>query len=233
MRFIGRTVFSAILLGVILWHGKALWQRLSRHWLPITNAHVEQLNAARTRLTYTLDQAVWIHFAILPGTTSLKVTTNANLPADLVEEPEAEWLYAVNYELLDASGQVQTQHVYHHRSRVTRHTDPDTHEVSQAAFYLDAPLKPTDTRSLIVDLAKFPSATRVRLRLALKHESVVDVAMSLYARAPVSERQVDYLWRRLPREQQLSLAKGLVYSTDFLKQSAMLGLVVLGSRTWM
>jgi hypothetical protein len=180
---------------------------------------VEQLNAARPRLTYTLDQAVWMHFAIPPGATSLRVTTNANLPADLADEPEAEWLYGVIYELLDASGHVQTQHVYHHRSRVTRQMDQDTHEASLAAFYLDTQLKPTDTRNLIVDLAEFPSATRIRVRLALKQESIVDVAMSLYARQPVSERQASYLWRRLPRAQQLSLTKGLVYSTDFLNQS--------------
>lgn len=219
MRLLGRTVFSALLLGVIWWHGNALWQHLSPHGLRITGSHVKQLKAARARLTYILDHAVWTYFAIPPGTTSLRVSTNANLPIALVAAPEAEWHYAVTYELLDAKGHVQTQHVYHHRSRVTRHTDPDTHEMSLARFYLDAPLKPTDTRNLVMDLGNFPSATRVRFRLASKHESVVDVAMSLYARAPLSERQVDYLWRRLPREQRLSLAKGLVYSTDFLKQS--------------
>ncbi len=218
MRFLGRALFTAVLLGVVLWHGNALWPRLSQYWLRITGPRVEQLQAARARLTYPLDSDAWTLFAIPAGAKNLRVSTNANLPDALVAEPDAVWHYAVAYQLLDVQGRVQTQHVYHHRSRVTRHADPDTNELSPAVFYLDARLKPTDTRNLVVDLARFQSATRVRFRLASKHESVADVAMSIYARTPVAERKLSYLWRRLPREQKQKLAKGLVYSTDFLKQ---------------
>lgn len=120
---------------------------------------------------------------------------------------------------LDASGQVQAQHVYHHRSRVTQYTGQGTNDISPAAFYLEDSLKPTDTRNLVVDLSGFQSATRVRFRTASKHELLTDVAMSIYARTPVAEHKLGYLWRRLPREQKQSLAKGLVYSTKFLKPS--------------
>jgi hypothetical protein len=219
MRFLGRAIFTTILLGMVWWHGNALWQRLSQYGSQMTGAHVDQLKAARARLTYTLDHATWTLFTIPTGATSLRVSTNANLSAELVATPDATWHYAVAYEFLDAQGRVQTQHVYHHRSHVTSHTNPDTNEVSPTAFYLGAQLQPTDTRNLVVDLTGFPSASRARFRLAWQHESIEDVAMSLYVRVPVSERQVDYLWRRLPHEQKQSFAKGLVYATDFLTPS--------------
>lgn len=218
MRWLGRTLFVVLLLCAAWWYGHALWQRLSPHRFPPTSSHMDQLKNASTRLTYTLDRVKWMLFAIPAGATSLRVSTHANLPTALVAEPEAEWNYALTYELLNAKGQLETQHVYHHRSRTTRHTHPSTNESTLAAFYLDASLTPTDTRSFVLDLRGFPSAARIRFRLASQDEPLTDVSLSLYARAPVGEHQVDYLWRRLPDDQKQSLANGLVYTIDLLEQ---------------
>lgn len=219
MRLLGRTLFTALLAGVLLWHSSALWQPLSQYMRRLTGPRIEQIEAARSRLTYQLDRDTWTLFAIPAGATSLKISTNANLPTVLAADPEVTWHYAVAYELLDASGQVQGQRIYHHRSRVTHYAREHGHDTSLAAFYLDDAIKPANTRNLVIDLADFPSATQVRFRTASKHELLTDIAMSIYARTPVAERKLDYLWRRLPQEQKQSLAKGLAYSTEFLKRS--------------
>jgi len=225
MRCLGRTIVSALLLGLLWWRGGALWQHVFPNDSRPSDAHVEQLEAATARFTYKLDAEAWTLFAIPPGATSLRVATNANLPSALETAPDAEWRYAVSYELLDAQDRVQAQRVYHQRSRITRHADLNTQEVSPAAFYLDAPLTPADTRTFVVDLAGFPAASRARFRLHAKDEAVQEVALSLYTRAPLSEHQADYLWRRLPDEQKQGLAKGLAYSMAFLEPSEQLQLL--------
>ena len=225
MRCLGRTIVSALLLGLLWWRVGALWQDAIPAGSQPSNIHMARLEAASARLTYTLDETAWTLFAIPAGATSLRVATNANLPGALEAEPEARWRYAVSYELLDAQDRAQAQRVYHHRSRITRHAAPDAQDASPIAFYLDASLIPTDTRTFVVDLSGFPTARRARFRLHMKDDAVKGVAMSLYTRAPMSERQADYLWRRLSGEQKKNLAQGLAYSMAFLQPSEQLQLL--------
>ncbi len=99
MRLLGRALFAALLAGVLLWHSSALWQPLSQYWRRLTGPRTEQIVAARSRLTYRLNDDTWTLFAIPAGATRLKVSSNANLPTVLAEDPEVAWHYAVAYEL--------------------------------------------------------------------------------------------------------------------------------------
>ena len=217
MRLIGRGLFLMIILSVVIWQGKALWEYAVLLWAASSTPHLDMIQSARLRTAYALQDPDWTVFGIPASAATVKAITNAHLPTSTPLLPEQEWRYAVQYQLLNDAGQILQDRTYHHRTRLIQYIDPATQDVVTTSLYLQDKIRPADSRTLRINLAQTPTASRLRFRLGAVEPPVQGVALRVFAPDNVPEHKLGYVWRRLNQDGKQALTKGLVYPVELLR----------------
>lgn len=224
IRFLGRLLRGLFLLGLLVWAAWTAWPWLETAWLRFDprgaagTARVRLADAAPSTV-YVLDQERWVEFPIPGQSGRLKVVSNASLDPERAAQPDAEWPYALRYQLVDGTGRVLEDAVYHHRTAVSWYRPPGAPQPLTAAFYLDGRRVPADGRLMMIDLHEAAGATRLRLRLASRAAGLEAVVARVYAREHLFEPPTAFRWQRTARRQQEALARASVYGLELLRES--------------
>jgi len=213
-----RHLLLSVLLALVLWfswpHLLLLEQGLRGKALP--RAH---LDAAFTSIGYVLDRERWTRFPVNPALQTIKVLSNATIPIQASSETaDVEWAYAIEFQFLDAKGDVIRDHVNYYRSRVTWYQDERFAEPVTSSFYVDPAIQPTDGRMSMISLRGLSAARSVRVRVATMDPGIRDLVLRLYEPEQVPQHKLAVTWNHLSVEQKRALAKGNVYDYDLLSE---------------
>ncbi|MDX1606068.1 MAG: hypothetical protein R3202_07725 [Candidatus Competibacterales bacterium] len=217
MRRLGRLLLlSLLLLGLIaLWYSG--WQPGVS--LPLRGGQSEdpRLAGARLHLTYTLHREDWLSVPLLGSDAPVRVLSNATLAGTPANFADARWRYALEYQLLDRSGDLIEARPYHHISRVVRYRDADSGEVRTALFYLEPRQILLSTRTLAIRPPAGAVAATLRLRLADSDPELPEVVARVYQQEQLPERELGVRWQRLNRTQQTEIARASLYGPELLQ----------------
>ena len=177
---------------------------------------------AKISICYQLPKKKWLTFNLPPATDAVKLVTNANIPQDIVPEPQTPFSYQMEYQIVDNKGRVLKSGVYEKRSKITWFTDGiKQNDPFTASYYFSEPLVPADGRVTILNFQKqgpLEKNIRVRLRLAGKDRIVSSVMVRLYHNPSSPEQKLIRRWNRSSRAKKEFLARSNVYTQDFLTE---------------
>ena len=218
MRF--RDLFVLAVFGLATWYFAQL-PFAGMGYLASVAPEVNRIDADR-RNAIKLDQNAWVVFQIPDTSTAVRLLTNAavktpEMPEVTQADPRPGWRYAIEYQLMDQSGNLIDESVYHFRSRVEKMVDIATGRPVYPMFFEDSTAA-TETRVMQIGLRSFsktrPSLIRVRFKSADSNiESVVARALSQVERKNANERTT---WNRLSRQRRDAICKYCVYDSDLL-----------------
>ncbi|MFO7800855.1 MAG: hypothetical protein R6V55_01015, partial [Desulfovermiculus sp.] len=219
IRLLVRRVFAISLLLCGLIAASSFWWE---HMADLfgDQAHQGQLpTKTQESLCYRVPRKGWLDFALPSWTDRLKIVSNAELPDQVDIKPEAKLHYALAYQVLDTAGEVIQAGVYHHTTGLTPYIYQPTQEEIDILAYADSPLQPADSKQMKLNLRPLlrkRRAERLRLRLHQAGKPLQGAVVRVYYPEYHSEREVSYLWHRLPEKTKRNLAEGNVYPTQFL-----------------
>lgn len=214
-RIVWIAVISILLLAYLAWNqlqpllalsgsGRALQQRIA---------------ASDPSVMYVLGKNDWTEFNIPKGIHSLRLVTNATLPADFKVEPNSSWPYILQFEFLDNGGRVLLQRDYSYRSSLRIFQDKTSGTRFSASFYLEPELMPTDGHVVMLNLSDLPQVSSMRVKIRQTDPSIIDVGFRAYAEEILTDYRLAHRWLRLSEEQKAKLGKGNVYSHDMLAEN--------------
>ena len=187
---------------------------------------------AAVSIAYELDRKRWTSYAIPEGRNPIRIISNASLPPDFRKRrfpPEQEWHYAIQYQVLDSSGAVIEERVYHHRTKLRLFQDKDKKKEYNSAFYLTPELQPADARIMLINLTGMAQPSTIRFRLASADPDVRDVTIRAYTPELTPEYRLRPAWQRMNDRQKSRLADGNVYPKELLVEQEKQNLV---ARMW-
>ena len=216
MRALGR-LLTLLLVGVpaLLLAGR-VWDSL--RWDELAAVLSGRIERALPSTAYQAVDDHWLEFKLSGRGRALRVRSNAVIDAEPVQAPDAEWWYAFDYQLLDGSGGLLREGVYHHRTRSTPFRDPDSDRLVSRNFLLDPALAPSDGRSMLLGLDAAQSPVALRIRPRHRDPQLRALMFRVYEQLPNPEHQLGYLWQRLPESKKVRLADSSVYGLDLLRE---------------
>jgi len=176
---------------------------------------------------YIISDSEWTEFSLSKNKPVIRVLSNASLRQEHSVLPDKIWKYAFQYQLLDQSGEVLFEHVYHHRSRPAYQLETAEGEFETRFFYQESVgLGPTDGRVMMINLGGLgDEVASIRLKLAQKDPQIVDTVVRVYEPDTVSTHKLAYQWQRMNESKRAFVARGSVYEPALLSAAEKRNLV--------
>ena len=128
--------------------------------------------------------------------------------------------YAVDYELIDASGKVVLSGRYHHRARMTLLHNPrrSRHKrLIAKTSYAQTEWPSSNSVEFWIEAPEIALPGRLRIRIAEQDGNVIEVAIRAYQRTTIPQRKAGSAWQRLSRRKREQLARGYAVPAEWLK----------------
>ena len=216
MRMLGRTLLLLMAVASGLLMAQRMWGAL--RWDELAAVLSGRIENALPSTGYVAVDDRWLEFKLTAQSGAVRVRSNGVVDAHAEYEPGTEWWYSFEYQFLDGQGRLLQAGVYHHRTRLTRFSDPKTGRVEARNFLLDPALDPTDGRSMLVDLRGMRSPAAVRIRPLDKAPELQSLIFRVYEEVSNPEERLGLLWQRLPESKKTRLAAASVYGLDLLRE---------------
>ncbi len=175
--------------------------------------------------TVLLSRRDWTEFHLSPDARSIRVMTNGalnttELPKRNQSDPRTGWRYSIEYQLLDADGELINQHTYESRTRVRQLVDKDegtlinplmfgkTNRVATQTRFIQIPIDPSDLAPAILRIRAAdsdPQISEIVARVRTKHER------------PHFDKPST--WRQIRLANRRKMAKYFVFDQKFLTPS--------------
>jgi len=211
MRTIGHSLllFALIAIGSTAIH-------FGFEWLETTDflAGPNGIRVSRS-IAYRVSSSQWLEFG-LTERGPVRILSNCALS----HPDEKITRYAIDYELLDSSGQILQSGRYHHRARINLLTDPQETDlqrpIAQTSF-ADTRLPGSSSSEFWIEAPDLDVPGRLRIRLAERGDAIVEVAARAYQRTELSPKKARSAWQRLSRRKREQLARSFAVPTDWLE----------------
>lgn len=209
-----------LLLGLVWQADRFVEQKITHHIDTLVadytsvQAKNKTLSQAKSSLVYVLDTDTWTDFPLLPNTKLLKILSNVSLnPRILNQDKNLPIHYRLQYQVVDANGQVLLDKDYYHRSRLSLGS-------SVYLFYLLENEYVTQGRFLLINFSKFTPKQLLGATLRLRYQSnqveAENVVARVYSQESADHTKLYYLWQRLSERQRTILANKTLYPADLL-----------------
>ena len=182
---------------------------------PLTAGDVA-LEDAHTSIAYRLSQDQWLEFPVPPASDQIKVISNASVPNVAAGKADAEWHYALQFQIVGHAGKILNDQTYHHRSHITRFINQAGESGQLRSYFLDSSIAIADGRQMLLDIADRIDVRLFRLRLHSKSEDIQFVVARAYAPEKVAKHKLAASWQRMSERKKENLAKGNVYPAHLL-----------------
>jgi len=223
MRAIGHALFFFVVIAVL---GAAT--HFSLVWLETTNFFAGPNGISVSRSTaYRVPSSEWLEFGITERG-PIRVVSNCAFN-QMTQNPTR---YALDYELLDSSGEIIHGGRYHHRAKITLLRDPrqtaDDPPIAKTS-YAGTNLPSSNSVEFWIEAPDLNVPGRLRIRVAEHPDRVVEVAVRTYQRNELSPRKAKSTWQRLSRRKREQLTRGSAVPSDWLEPFET---TALASFTW-
>ncbi|MDB4766410.1 hypothetical protein OAG71_01845 [bacterium] len=197
---------------------------LAAFGLSPTSEEVNRDDANRVG-TVLLSQRDWVEFHISPAAEGIRLMTNAALktnemPRQNQSDPRVGWRYSIEYQLLDADGELIRQTTYESRSRLRQLVDADTGELINPLMFGKTGQIATQTRFIQIpinpDTAK-PAIMRVRA--VTSDDQISEIVARVRTKHQRPHFDSPSTWRQISLTSRRKLAKYCVFDQKFLTQA--------------
>lgn len=215
MRLLDRIL--ALAVSLVLLAGILIWASETRPWRALFGGTEVPEATARSSTVYAVGAEDWLTFDLGTRHSAVRVLTNLEI-APTVEIAPDQWLYyALDYRLIDGTGEVAVTRTYHHRSR-PRRVERKGHEGTQPhAFYRQRAARPALGQSLVLDLRDHPDVRQLEIRVSdLPSEAVGLVARTYVTSGARADNGPN--WSSLGESQRQRLADATTYPGTLLQQ---------------
>lgn len=212
MRKILRYLFllSLMALLIVIWINPMAW------WSVVKSKNYYTDKDARSSITYLLNSSQWIHFNIPSFTNKIRFIFTANLLENInTLENIPNINYSVSYYIIDDNGKVLLSKVHHLRASYLSFMD-ENNTFIQKNFYLKSNLKPTTNENIFIDLLRFPTASKIYLKLNDKENRIADVTMRSYHLESIPKHRQQVKWERLSKKKQEYVSRGNIYQISLM-----------------
>ena len=225
MRIVGRSVFALLILLTIYGVYQTSWQFPA--WLTGSFVSDTLIEKARPTTVYLLDKKQWTEFIITTQGERLKLLSHAGITKSAKNEHNKVWTYALEYQLIDDSGEIIEHRTYHHRAKLVLYQDDLTdHTLRHRYFYLEDDITPINAATFTINTSKSIAPLRLRLRLVEAMEDIIDVGVRVYQPDPIPQDRMGVTWTRLSHPQRERLARGMIYEPEQLREHEIQGLLL-------
>jgi len=202
-------VLLLILLLIVWFNPLGLWKNIQSK-----NYHTDK--NTRSSITYLLESSQWLNFTIPSFTKQIKFIFTANLLGDIdTSENISNIKYSISYSILDKNEKILLSKVHHLRASYLSYLD-DNNTLVQKSFYLKSNLKPTTSENIFIDLQRFPTATKIYVKLNHKEDRIADVCIRSYHLENVPKNRQKIKWERLSKIKKEYIARGNVYQPSLM-----------------
>lgn len=177
----------------------------------------ELLENSNFSLTHRQVDSKWLEFSLTQSSDSIRLLSNAVIPGEFAAEPDKIWHYAIEYQFLDDNGDIITQQIYHHRSKITWLKDEQGKLQSQT-FFLSKDQVPTSSSEILLRTKPYQSISKVRVRTHSTSPEVQFIFFRLYEREVLPDKKIDYLWQRMTLEERERISRFSIFGIDFLRE---------------
>ncbi|GEM_PF-1440431 len=174
------------------------------------------LEGAHTSIAYRLSQDQWLEFPVPAASEQIKVISNASVPQVVAEIADAEWHYALQFQIIGTRDEILDDQIYHHRSHITRYINQTGDGGQLRSYFLDPSISIADGRQMLLDIADRSDVKLFRLRLHSRSEDIHFVVARAYAPEKVAGHKLAASWQRMSERKKENLAKGNVYPSHLL-----------------
>ncbi len=185
---------------------------------------VNRDDANRVATTLLHDQH-WTEFFVPANALSIRLMTNSalnntQLPEENQTDPRSGWRYSVEYQVVDARGQILNQSVYHLRSGIRELVDSDTGEIIDPLVFGKTSMVATQTRFIQIPVvADGARPARIRIRVKEKAPQVQEVVARVRTRHERPHYEKRSTWKKISSKTREKLAKYCVFDHKFLTHS--------------
>jgi hypothetical protein len=211
MRTIGHSLLLFLLIAI---GGAAI--HLTFEWLE-TRDFLAGPNGVRvSRSTaYRVSASQWLEFGVTEQG-PVRILSNCAFSHPV----EKATRYAIDYELLDSSGQVIQNGRYHHRAQISLLSDPTRTDRAlpiPKTSYADTQLPGSNSVEFWIEAPKLDVPGRLRIRVAEHDSAIIEIAARAYQRTELSPRKAKSAWQRLSRRKREQLARSFAVPSDWLE----------------
>ncbi len=220
MRVLGRMIVFIFVLGLAA--AAIAWLRPLYGQLMIQDQRAQDAPEVSEAVVYALGTDGWTRFPFSNPPSLVRILANADVAATAVREADATIRYAIEYQILDATGTVLRQDVIHLGTRLLSYFDPKKLELGPAARYGNHDALPTASDLVTLNIGDLALAAELRARFVGDTNSddvdarVVGAAIRVYERRPIRESRVLTAWERLSQEDRAMLARSSVFEASLL-----------------
>ena len=175
-----------------------------------------RISESYNRQVYVLNEKKWTTFPLPDGTESLKIVTNADIPASLVTTPIDSWRYSIEYQLIKADGSVFQTFEYNFQATLNKFKDPRYKKPVTASFYFDPSLLPTDGKVIVINFDGLPDISAIRVRIKSKDTILQNILFRASIKETIPDYRQRFLWARMSQDKKEFKAKGNVYPPELL-----------------
>lgn len=226
MRWLGWLVLltvGAVLLAVGYRQLQPLWQDVAAELPPL----VEQLQLeTRTTTVYGLESGRWLSFPIPGRTRELRLLSQAAADSDV--RIGTELVYGIEYELLDARGQLLQRGEQAHSARIPEPRLVEGHPVP-LALYADTALQLATGQSFQLPLQQVPDAVLLRVRSQPLQAGIERLVLRTYWEERLTSEQAEGQWKRFNQGQREALVQALITPSELVTPQERINLL---SRQW-
>ena len=175
--------------------------------------------------TVLLSKKDWTEFHISPTSEGIRLMTNAalettDLPQQNQSDPRLGWRYSIEYQLIDADGELIRQATYESRTRLRQLIDTDTGELINPLMFGKTGQIATQTRFIqipIIPGSHRPAIMRVR-SVNFDHQ-ISEIVARVRTRHQRPHFDSPSTWRKISLSSRRKLAKYCVFDQRFLTQA--------------
>ena len=218
-------VFLLLLLAAIFYWQ---WGEQIRQLVEKTDPSFVEIGETRSSLCYRFQKGRWMEFNLPQWTDQLKILSNAEYPVSESIQTNASHEYSLQYQVVNDRGKTVLSDTYHHKTSLTKYVIPGSNKPKRLGYYRGSELKPADGKMIKINLRPLKNRgniSKLRLKLQNREQAIKGVVVRVYYPEYNSEREIAYLWKRLPQKVRKRLAEGNVYPQEFLAQQERQNLV--------
>jgi hypothetical protein len=209
-------------LGVQVWGDVAVVVRAAaRRDLPTSD--VSQA------VTYMAERDGWLEFRLSGATDRVRVRSHGIVDRAHALPGSRPFDYALEFKLLDASGEVLERRTYNYKVGLRLYREPDTGLVYTSSVPKEEPGFVTLADLTSLDLSQLPEAVVIQIRLIRSDERLREVNVRVYEPQTLPVHAVAGAWERLTAAEQERLARDNVYPAALLRNSEKMAML---EREW-
>ena len=191
------------------------------------NSTAEEIDRddAKRVSTVLLSRQDWTEFHLSPDAHSIRVMTNGalntiQLPKKNQSDPRTGWRYSIQYQLLDADGELIGQHTYESRTRVRQLIDKDQGTLINPLMFGKTKRIATQTRfiQIPIDPDRLKPAV-LRIRAADSDPQISEIVARVRTKHERPHFDQPSTWRQIRLSNRRKMAKYFVFDQKFLTPS--------------